>query len=85
MARNFRSRKERGQSSTRDGGSKERSGPEAKKQEWFECGQPSNFAWKCKKGRTGLFSYCATTSMKGDKRKLGDLIMWCAIGLLFLA
>ena len=31
-----------------------------------KCGQPRHFARECKQGRTGFFSCCAATSMKGD-------------------
>ena len=48
MARNCKSKSDSGQSSARGSGSNEASGPGAKKQGWFNCGQPEYFATECK-------------------------------------
>ena len=54
MARDCKSKSYSGQSSARGNGSNEANGPGAKKHGCFKC------------GRTGFFSCCAATSMKGD-------------------
>ena len=66
MARDCKSKSDSRHSSARGSGSNEANGPGAKKQGCFNCGQRGHFAKESKQGRTGFFSCCAATSMKGD-------------------